>query len=241
MGPVDLAGHVGRGVPARIGEADEIHVDGEGPGQDLPGGLAGGGEGQSRGMAEDETGDDDAQDEEDLEGREGVLEAGARGAVQGVDGGDGGDDGQGDPGAGRHSGQSAEPLGQAQRRGQIAAQGDRRGRHGSGESHEQRDPAGHEAQSRMEHAGQEMILAAAAREEDAGLGIGQRAEQGQGPAHDPQHENGQPRGLAGHLEAQAGEDARPDHVGDDERGGRIQAVLGAHQRISGAAAGFLWK
>ena len=112
----------------------------------------------------------------------------------------------------------------------VAAQGHGRRRDRGGEPDQEGDPAGHEPDRRVKHPGQVVVLAAAAREDDPGLGIGQGAEQGDQAAQGPQHQQSQARGHPGHLEAQAGEDAGPDHVGDDQRRGRRQPELGRLHR-----------
>ena len=93
---VDLPGDVGRRVPAGIGERDEEHRDGEGRAQDVVDGSSRQGERQMGRFSQGQAEPDHAEDEEDLEQGDDVLEPGAEHFVRGVDGGHGDDDRDGE-------------------------------------------------------------------------------------------------------------------------------------------------
>ncbi len=68
----------------------------------------------------------------------------------------------------------------------------------------------------MEDLRQEMILAAGPRQRRRELGISERAAQRTDTAEQPEHHDGETRRQPADLKSQAGEDAGPNHVRDDE-------------------------
>ena len=127
-------------------------------------------------LADGEAGRDQADDEQDLETRQGVLDAGPGLEAAGVEEGEGGDDDDGVElfhdrrfrGPGEEAGMEKPGEGP----GQVLGEADGRRGDGRGEADEERDPAGEEAEDGMVEAREESVFAAGLGEGGPELAVG---------------------------------------------------------------------
>ena len=102
-------------------------------------------------------------------------------------------------------------------------------RHGRCETDRRRHPARQKSERRMKGAAEEIVFAARARKHRAEFAVGEHPAQRDEAADGPQQQDRKAGRDVLDLEAEAGEDADADHVGDDD-GGR-------HDHRNGAASG----
>ncbi len=112
-------------------------------------------------------------------------------------------------------------------RGGVLPERHRGKRHRCGKTDGGRHPSGQEAERGMIGAAQEIVLAARARKHRAQLAVGEHAAQRDHAADAPEQQDGKAGGDAADLEAEAGEHADADHVGNHDGRGNDEGDRGA--------------
>ena len=122
-----------------------------------------------------------------------------------------------------------------QDRGRVRGEGDCGERCRPGKADRRRHPTGHEPGRRMVDPGEEIVLATRPGQGGAQFSVGRRTAHRGHATRGPQHQDDKAGLDLEELESKAGENAGPDHVGDDNRGHGPEAEfdhrLGSGRRV----------